>query len=173
LRESYHRSSSLSLSFSLASNLWEDIDASHAIAYSNEQVSNKNGSPIQVSKDSLHIFSARFTVMLESGIVKASVVVISPEITRILSKQCSLTPLTSQSLPTPSVDTMDILTSKAMIFSKQCSLTPPSMTTCNIDAMDILTSLCKHYSLTFQSQPTPSVAAMDIPTSITMILAKQ
>jgi hypothetical protein len=36
---------------------------------------------------------------------------------------------------------MDVLTVKAMIFSKQCSLTPPSQPTCNVDAMEILTSI--------------------------------
>jgi hypothetical protein len=134
LQESYDRASSLS--YDIASSLWED--ASHLIAYSNEQVSNKYGSSIQVSKVSLHIFSARFTFTVENGIVKAAVVVISPEITRILSKQCPLTP---PSQPTCNVDAMDVLTSKAMVFSKQCSLTPPSQPTCNVDAMDILTSI--------------------------------
>jgi hypothetical protein len=170
LQESYDRASSLS--YDLVSSLWED--ASHAIAYSNEKVSNKNGPAIQVSKISLHIFSARFTVMFESGIVKASVVSLSPEITRILSKQSSLT---SPSQPTCNVDAMDVLTSKAMTFSKQCPLTPPSQPTCNVDAMDVLTSKAMLFSkqcpLTPPSQPTCNVDAMDVLHSITMILSKQ
>jgi hypothetical protein len=141
-QESYDFASSLrnhlapSLRYNLASILWKK--ASNAVAYSNEKVSNKNGSAIQVSKVSLHIISARFTVMFESGIVKASVVFLSPEITRILSKQSSLT---SPSQPTCNVDAMDVLTSKAMIVSKQCPLTPPSQPTCNVDAMDVLYSI--------------------------------
>jgi hypothetical protein len=169
LQESYDRASSLS--YDLASSLWED--ASHVIAYSNEKVSNKNGSPIQVSKVSLHIFSARFTVMFESGIVKASIVFLLPEITRILSKQCPLTspsqptcndvvlspeitrilskqcPLTPQSQPTCNVDAMDILTSITMILSKQCPLTPPIKTTCNADEILSAEALALIFGLVF------------------------
>jgi hypothetical protein len=128
---------SFDLASTLASTLWQD--APHLIAYSNEQVINKNGSAmIQVSKVSLHIFSTRFTVVLENGVVKASVVSISPEITRILSRQC---PPTSPSQLTCNVDAMDVLASITRILSKQCPITPPSERTCNVDAMDILTSI--------------------------------
>jgi hypothetical protein len=57
-------------SYDFASSLWQN--ASHRIAYSNEQVSGKYGAAIQVSKFSLHIFSTRFSVTLESGIVNDS-----------------------------------------------------------------------------------------------------
>jgi hypothetical protein len=111
----------------------------------------------QVLKVSLHIFSARFTVMFESGVVKASVVVISPEILRILAKECPLTPA---SQATSRADTMDVLTSKAMLFSQQCSLTrPTSQPTNSIDATDVLTAMCKKYAHTRPSQDSPSVDA--------------
>jgi hypothetical protein len=102
-------------SYDLASSLWQD--ASRRIAYSHEQINRKDGSAIRVSRISLHIFLTRFSITIESGIVNdspdssVSVVFISPEITRILSKQC---PLTSSSQPTCNVDAMGVLVLSAL-----------------------------------------------------------
>jgi hypothetical protein len=98
-------------SYGLASSLWQG--ASHFIAFSREQVYNKDGSAIEVAKVSFQICSARLTVTLETGIVndppKAAVPVrfLSPEIIRILSKQC---PLISPSEPTCAMDVTKPLT---------------------------------------------------------------
>jgi hypothetical protein len=86
--------------------------ASSLVAFTREQVSNSDGSAIQVTKVSFQIFSTRLTVTLESGIVtespKSSVparfVVLSPEIVMVLSKQCSLM---SQPELTCKADAMD------------------------------------------------------------------
>jgi hypothetical protein len=112
----------------------------HLIAHSNEQVSSKYGSVIQVSKVSLHIPSTRFSVTLESGTVNdspvssVSAVFLSPEITRILSKQC---PLTSPSQSTRNVNARDVLASITGILFKQYPLTLQSKPTCNVDALDV------------------------------------
>jgi hypothetical protein len=220
--------------------------SSSLIAFTREQVSNSDGSVVQVTKVSFQIFSNRLTVTLESGIVvdypKSSVVparfvVLSPEIIMVLSKQCSLvsqneltceadamdgtkpstrdsvndvlawfvntlqasraafryaaTALTNDSpSPKSSVSTRFVSPEITRILSKQCPLIDQSEPTCQTVAMDATKSssvnnVLAWFASTLQAPratfrfaitaltPKPSVPARFVSPEINNILAKQ
>jgi hypothetical protein len=169
---------------------------SNLVSFSRGEVNNQDGSTVQVTKLSFKIFSSRFIVTLESGIVNDSLKtsvparVFSPEITMILASQCPLIPQSEQTCKTLTMDdtepsTHDLVNDvlawlantlqapRAAFRYAITALTPKSSVPARFVSSEIIGILAKHCPVIDQSEPTCKVPCRFLSPKITRILAKQ